>query len=579
MQRFIISGIALLTVQTAWAQKGNRDSLSTEDVFILRDFQPRIRESYKLSRNPEAISARPAISPIFAPRELDKQAVTFFVPEQVKAAKLKGEPLSKLYRAYLMCAVGNRLSTRAEIVVNALRSKTWDYGIRVRHHGSSGEVKGKGYAGFSENHISLYANKFFYNSILKGSLDFDFNNLHRYGFEPSLYTPEAQNDTLRRSKLLQYYSHITPGVDYATYFKDSTALNYHAGLRFYNYSSRGGSVENNVLLKAGVNRYIKTFFTRAEFSYDYNKYTYDIWRITQRQQVASHLVKLSPSVQINKGFLSATLGVTGVLYSDSAANAFIYPDVRLKYDLVPTILIPYFHLTGGPERSNYRTLTRQNPFLSDALELRVQNTRLRMAGGVRGALSSKWAFHAGYNFEAIENQALFYNLVDSASKLGIYNRFGVVYDNLQRQTITSELSFDQPGKWNSTLKGEFFMYNLEKQAAPWHLPAYRITGSGAYYLRDLLVFRLDLFVIGERYAPSFVSTEGAPIGGGIYKKHLDLLVDANINVAYFLTKRWTVFVDVYNLANSSWQRWNEYPMQGFTALGGTSYSFWPRKRG
>jgi hypothetical protein len=560
------------------AQVAERDSLSTEDVFILRDFQPKVRESVKLSRNPEPAQGKPVVTPVFVPRQLDKKAEVKFEPELLKPARLKGEPLSKLYRAYALGAIGNRFSTRAEVVVNSLRSKTWDYGVALRHHGSSGEVKNKGYAGFSNNKANLYAHKFFFNSILKANLTANYDNVHRYGFEPALYSPAAQRDTLNRKQMLRFYTNIEPAVSYATYYKDSNALNYSALLRFYNYSGGGGGLENNLVLGAGVSRYIKDYYAQANLRYDFNNYTYNSWRVAQRQIVSSHLAQLAPSVQINKGLFSANLGLRAAVYSDSNTSFFVYPDIKIKYDLVPTILIPYAQLGGSPQRANYRSLTRWNPFAADELQLGIENTRFKGMGGVRGALSSKLSFHASYTIESIENKALFVNLPDAVSGQGVFNRFGVIYDNLQRQTLSGELSYDLPDKLNVLLLAEYYNYDMDQQAAAWHLPEFKITASGVYRLKDLAVVRLDMFVISERYAPSYIASEGTPTGGGIYKKRLAALFDANLMIEYYMSKRWTVFVETHNLANSNFQRWNEYPVQGFTVLGGTSFSFLPKKR-
>lgn len=50
-------------------------------------------------------------------------------------------------------------------------------------------------------------------------------------------------------------------------------------------------------------------------------------------------------------------------------------------------------------------------------------------------------------------------------------------------------------------------------------------------------------------------------------------VDISLGLEYNLNKKWALWVDLNNIANTSYQRWNQYPSFGFNAIGGVRYSF------
>ena len=146
----------------AYAQRSDEDTLKSGDVYIVREYQPKISDAFKLSNNPKVLDTIININQQAAYNVKDVQAETEFQTEPIKPAKMKGEPLSKLYRAYVLLGAGNNLSTRGEFVLNSIRSRKWDYGLKAWHHGSNGNVPERGASNFSDNKIDLYGKKFFF---------------------------------------------------------------------------------------------------------------------------------------------------------------------------------------------------------------------------------------------------------------------------------------------------------------------------------------------------------------------------------------------------------------------------------
>ena len=123
MNKILVFTITSFVSFGAFAQRSSQDTLKSSDVYIVREYQPRISDAFKLSNNPKVLDTIININQEAAYKVKDVQAETEFQTEPIKPAKMKGEPLNKLYRAYVLAGVGNNLSNRGEFVLNSTRSR------------------------------------------------------------------------------------------------------------------------------------------------------------------------------------------------------------------------------------------------------------------------------------------------------------------------------------------------------------------------------------------------------------------------------------------------------------------------
>jgi hypothetical protein len=63
------------------------------------------------------------------------------------------------------------------------------------------------------------------------------------------------------------------------------------------------------------------------------------------------------------------------------------------------------------------------------------------------------------------------------------------------------------------------------------------------------------------------------VGGGFPPFRLKDGADIGAHVEYKLNKKWALWVDLNNIANVRYQRWNKYESFGFGFMGGIKYIF------
>ena len=243
------------------------------------------------------------------------------------------------------------------------------------------------------------------------------------------------------------------------------------------------------------------------------------------------------------------------------------------------LLIPYLGLRGGLERNNFKSLTQVNPYVREDILTNNRNNRVEVYGGIRGQFSSNSSYNVTMSHKIVDNMPLFVNDSTFYGTVSANNQFGVVYDNVQITQIGAEFGLQKINKFNGLIRGDYFVYNLENQKSAWNMPDFKVTLSGWYDISDKLVFTADIIAVSTRSSFSINPNDGYDLGGGIYSKQLDGLVDLNLGIEYFFTKRFTAFIRSYNLANQNYQFYNQYNTQGITIIGGISYSFWGNRKG
>lgn len=560
----------------AFGQTQN-DSLKNSDVIIKKEYEPRISDAFKLSDNPKLLDTNITIDKDVPYSVRTKRVETSFEPKPIKPAKMKGEPLNKLYKAYALFGLGNYLTTRGELVINNTRSRKLDYGFKAWHHGSRGNVKDRGYSGFTDNNFSLYGQKFFYNKIVSGNLDYDLNSLHYYGFNPDdINSTAVTDDSLSKGNIAQNFQNIEPTLRFKTYYKDSNKYNLDAIVRYAHYWDKQNSKEDNFYASGTIDRYFNTEFAQLTAWVDVNSFKFD--RSGTNKKENSTLFGLKPSVVTGKDKWKLRVGGEIVMSSGSKQDFFFYPDLYIKYDLVKDILIPYAGVNGSVKRNSYKNLTRVNPFIISNPNTGVENTKYNVYGGIRGEIATHLSFNAFGSFKQVEDMALFLNRKDSVGGFEIANRFNVRYDDVTVTNLGAEIGYQKGKKISVLFKGEYFIYNTKNEKAAWNMPDYKLSLNGKYNIGEKIRITADVFVIGERTAYTWLAEGNESFGNGIYGKTLKPLFDLNLGVEYFFNPNWTAFIRTYNLANSRYAIYNEYYQQGATVLIGTSYKFWGSKK-
>jgi hypothetical protein len=476
---------------------------------------------------------------------------------------------------------GNYANTLFEAYVNNSRSRNQAVGIHLKHFGSlGGGINDYAYNGFSNNQASVYGKKFLRKHLVEGSLNYDYNTLHYYGFQPKLelydWSPKGDKKDIR-----QRFSKIGATTALQSFLKDSAKADYKINFHYYNLTDRFGVMENYG--KTDVS-WVKNFkpqwgdFLNNELlvlngSVDYNHYQWaDSSFLFQGNagNGANGIFKLEPKIVSSGKKFKLDLGMNIHVQASHTATFHFYPNASMKYNVLDEMLIPYVGISGGIQRNNFGTLSQQNPFILSQIALQNTNKAYDFYGGVRGAFSSLISFNLMASISELRGMPLFVN--HDVTEL----TFQVVYDTVKVTNLGGEIGIHQSNKMNILIKGNYYIYEMKNELAPWHLPNLRVGLTGFYDLQDKLVLKADLFYNSLQVARTFDDVNGKFLGNNVYSTELPGYFDANLGVEYRYSKKLSAFININNIASANYYKWNNYPSQSINILGGLTYSFWER---
>lgn len=529
------------------------------DTFkVVKEYEPTLIDANKINFDP-VIDDDLKIELDLNYSFISKQLPVKFQVEPILSAKIKGEPLVKLYNGYARLGVGNALLPFGELYYNNSRSKEYSFGGHVRYYNMA-EVNNIEGIDNQYLHAELFGKRFWKRNTLSSTISFDRQNFNYYGYY-KLDNPQNRVE-LQKQDLEQYYNRFSAQVALKTTKQDSFNLRYSGDIRYELTTNAMNHQENNVVLNANLSQFKNSELYNLDILVDYNQYQFN---------KNSTIIGIKPQVStIGEKFrINAGLGI--FIDADSQADFHFYPIAEIKYNVIDNILVPYIGVNGEKRRVNYASITKENLFVANDIELRNTNEKFNLYAGVRGTLSKKLSFNLSGSFKRTTDDYLFVQVTDTNRALS--KVYYAVYDEIDELNFKGEMAYQVNEKITLYGQANYFIFETIDQAEAWHRPDVKASISGAYNLRNKIILKTDLIFWGEQFArgEANLDVNNTIIDYNVVK--LKSIFDANLNVEYRYTKRLSAFVQFNNIGGINFEKYKDYPTQGFNVWGGLTYAF------
>ena len=155
------------------------------------------------------------------------------------------------------------------------------------------------------------------------------------------------------------------------------------------------------------------------------------------------------------------------------------------------------------------------------------------------------------------------------------NSFGVVYDDLRTLNFYGELKADFTKNITIGLNGTFSKFFTTYQEEAWNLPSIKLGATINVNITKKWFAGANVFYVGERKDIVYIQSMITIFPPAYYPEMTNIkgYFDANLNIGYNHSDRLTGFLKFNNIANQSYQKWMNYPVQGLQVLLGASYKF------
>jgi outer membrane receptor for ferric coprogen and ferric-rhodotorulic acid len=142
--------------------------------------------------------------------------------------------------------------------------------------------------------------------------------------------------------------------------------------------------------------------------------------------------------------------------------------------------------------------------------------------------------------------------------------FQVVYENkLDEFTLHGELSYLEGEDFNVTAALTLNNFKTSSQYKAWGLLPVEFTTTLRWQILKDLWLKADLWAFQGAYWRYLNKSVGTGDGG----------FDVNAGMEFRLTKQFNLWLQMNNLFNDKYQRWNQYSVYGFNILGGVIFTF------
>jgi hypothetical protein len=573
--------LLLLLVQFSFAQKKD-ENIGTEVVNVVKPYTPTISDAFKVSDAPLLDDADNAKKEVIKYSIFSFPVASTFTPSKGKAESVEKEKQARLFNNYATFGVGNYGKINGELFVTQELDNNDYVGGMFRHLSSQGGIKGVELDdSFYDTSIDLtYGIR---EKDLSWNLDLGYQNqiYNWYGLPTYFGSSLTPND---RANLIKG---IDPNHSYNTlYLGSKIALEGSfltaASIKFNHFSDNYGSAENRFYVKPSFEFNISDKLIKTNVIVDYLGGTFEnnYWK-TNLEPIKYGFANfgVAPSLAINEDDWTINVGV-GLFYSvgiENNSNKFyVYPQINASYKVVNDLMIFYAGVEGNLNQNTYADFVDENPYLSPTLIIKPTNQLYDVFAGLKGKLTNTMSYNLRASYVDEKDKALFrsndYTENTTNEDYAFGNSFQVLYDNVKTISFYGELKADISEDVTFGIDGTFRSFTTDFQKEAWNLPVLKLNAKIDFNITEKWYAGANLFFVGERKDQQFYLTS-LSLPNPNTTTTLDSFFDINAHLGYQYNNQLSAFFRANNIANQAYQKWLNYPVQGFQVVLGANYKF------
>ena len=569
-----ISLIAVLISAASFAQERTKDTLDSEVVNVVKPYTPTVADAFKIKETPVLDDDVNTTKKEIKYNIFSIPVASTFTPAKGKAATVnKAKPI-KLYDNYASLGVGTYTTILGEVYLNHELGRGENVGGYFTHHSSSGGIDG---VLLDDDFIDTKLHVNYSQRLRDLSWTLEGGGLYQkynwYGL-PKPYFDATTADTLDVGH--QFY-----GGNVGAKIKLYDYLIKDASVRYRRFGDNQGSGENRFVLKGTADVPIQDELISTELTIDYINGSFSRNFYTDSKiNYGNVSFGIAPSFQLTQDDLTLNLGVNLVYKNNTgdfgASKLHIYPNITASFRIIDELMIAFGGLEGGLKQNSYYDLAQENPFVSPTLYISPTDQKYNLSVGLKGKLSNSISYSVGGYYMNENDKALYTSnpvFVEATEDYQYGNSFGIVHDDVKTFSFVGELNVDVNRNFKLGAKAEYFSYSSNSEAEAWNLPDLKASLFMDYQIDENWFAGAGLFYVGERKDQFLQYSYIQDITSMQETVTLDSYFDANAHVGYRFDDQLSFYAKANNIADKTYQRWINTPVQGIQFLVGATYQF------
>ena len=538
-------------IQTEEVNLSNRkdntsDTASPKVVTITSAFKPYLRYAAKVNFT--------AASPVIDSSKMD---VVYTIPSQNLFFTYQPIPLKPLAlpidsgyiwenKQYIKLGAGNASSYLAEVALSFGDGKNTITNLRGNFLSATGSLPAQQSTKWGIDLLSIFNTR--NNDEWTTHPYYQSSTQYFYGYEPS--TLPYQKD-----QLLQQFSTIGLEAGMQNKTANSMGIKYHPQIMVTRFIDNREANENNFVLKAPINKaFGKIYALDVGINTDLSTANFPL--IPNPLILKNNLYSINTSLQFKTPNFKLN---AGLLPSWDNENFSLFPNLFAEAKVADINLVLEAGWVGNFQKNSYRSLASFNPWIN-TLTNGLLNTKIsEQYAGMKAASGDHLTYQLKVSLLQLNNQPLFLNDTNDGKT------FRVIFEpEMQAFRVHAELSYAEKESIAVSAGVTYSQYSaLQVNSKAWGLLPLEATGSLKWKLLKDLQVKADLFLWdGSPYQDKTLQT-----------KKGNAVADLNLGAEFTVIPKLNLWLQMNNLLNTSYQRWNQYSVLGFTILGGVVYSF------
>lgn len=548
-----------------------------ESVLVKGSFRPVIEQAEKQNFPAVITDTMERIDHSFQYSISPSRLKALYEPARIKAARIIGEPATKLYNNYLRLGMGNYWSPLADLYWSSTRDTKKTYGVRINHRSSWGSLPDYGKNHFGLTGVTLFG-KYIVADKLQLSADANYEHDHNlyYGFTDSTLQAVLgkTRDDISVSDYRAKYNVASLNLGVRSMNLDAYALGYAANLRLSDLWASWGQNEFNLNLSGDVHygfTPLRGLMGVAYLHAEWDGYAhsvspnfaaewplgYNVPAVWNTVRGSRNIVKLNPYVDfMYEGLLfhaGFTAGWDAFTASDSVTFRF-FPDVVVSKNLMNDALVLSLGATGGFSANNWDVIRKINPYVAPGVEQRATR-HYDFTAHARWTISKKLEANAEVSYSLLQDDLSF--TLDSTYSLN--NVFRTAYVDNNRLTVGADIAFVNDEMLTLRAAGHYYHYTVTgDDSVLLYRPDWDFILSADVNYNDKWLFHLEGQLLGQM--------------DGDLGETLPMRYGINAEVEYRHNRALSFFLKMDNLAFQRYNLWTNYPSQRGLFILGLTYT-------
>ena len=452
---------------------------------------------------------------------------------------------------YVKAGYGNYSTPYVEAHLGSLRSRDYVYNTYIRHLSSkTGPVFGEN-SGNSDTEVTVGGKYFNALNTVSGSLNYVSSNTHFYGYNPVLDLQAADIERKFSKFSTKLGVEKTNKNEIGTYrfITDWSFFRDNLNARENQFAfDLGLGYKPNDLLKLSLQGI--AILSKRE---DTNTSNRSYFNIRPRATYTGDIFTLTVGANI----ADDNDDLPGAFDSDESLNVFPYARVWVK---ASSNISLYAQYDGDLEMNSFQKFAQEMPFIEADFTLFNTEKSSDLMVGTEVDLTKGVRINGGFSLASYKRLSFFTNSITDST------RFEVLYENTDTDVVNvfSELIFEKPNEIRSSLRFDYYDYQLPTFSNPFHRPQFKLTAHATAFPMDKLKVSADLYYLGGLYGLNRETN---------VESELDGIFDLNLLGNYDLSSQFGVFLQVNNVFGKEYERFLNYANRGIQFLAGISISF------